>query len=93
MAKIPQAVIDAVPGLKAAQANEGVTFINMDTDDTSPTITAGFSDDQIREMSETALNSRLAQINDEEQRIQALLADVYRRRNETYALLRRKSEL
>jgi hypothetical protein len=93
MAKIPQAVIDAVPGLKAAQANEGVTFINMDTDDTSPTVTAGFTDEQIREMSEDRLQAMLAQINAEEQRIQELLTDVYRRRNETHALLRRKAEL
>jgi len=93
MAKLSQAQIDAIPGLAAAQRNGDVVFLNLDTDDTAPKRTAGFLDEQIREMSKDQLNAMLVQIGEEEQRLHTLLADVNRRRNETNQLIQRKAEL
>lgn len=93
MSKVSQAIIDAIPGLKAAQKNKNVTFINFDTDDTNPTITEGFDDWDIQRMKSEKLNQLLTEINMQEQQIHAQLAEIRRRRESTLAIIKRKSEL
>ena len=93
MAKLTQAQIDGIPGLAAAQRNGSVVFLNLDTKDTSPRKTAGFPDEQIREMDAGRLNAQLIQIGEEEQRLHTMMADVQRRRNEINQLIQRKAEL
>lgn len=91
--KLSQEQIDQIPGLKAAQENGNVTFLNMDTKDTSPNMTEGFRDEQIKEMSATALNAQLNQINAEEQNLIQMQLDLNKRRQTTLNILKRKQEL
>ena len=93
MAKISQEVIARVPGLSAAQRNGDISFINLDTDDTSPKKTAGFTDDQIKTMDISMLSGELAKINDEEQNIIALQMDLAKRRQNLHELIARKQEI
>lgn len=93
MSKITDEMIEAVPGLKAARDNGNITFINFDTDDTSPKKTEGFTDDQIREMSDSALQAQLTQISGDEQRLLVMQQDINQRRTTTLNILKRKAEL
>ena len=93
MAKLTQEQIDSVPGLAAAQRNGNVTFLNMDTDETSPRKTAGFTDQQIIEMDESRLKDALLELGAEEERIAAMQRDVIKRRNDMNLILHRRAEL
>lgn len=93
MPKVPQEIIDQVPGLAAAQRNKNITFINMDSDETSPTITEGFRDDQIQEMDMARLHEQLSQIDKEEQNLLQMQIDLNKRRQTAHAIIARKLEL
>lgn len=70
-----------------------VTFIELSKEETTPTITEGFTDEQIAEMDAEKLRSERAAISGQEQQLQQLLADAAGRRQRIDAILRRKSEL
>lgn len=93
MSKLSQEMIDKIPGLRAAQRNDNIVFLNLDTEDTNPVITEGFHDDQIQEMSEGKLKAQLDQITAEEQHLLAMQQDLNKRRNATLNILKRKAEL
>lgn len=93
MAKLTQEQIDSIPGLRAAQKNGDVVFLNLDTLDTSPTITAGFDDESIAAMNADALRNQLQDVNREEENLTSMLTGVRRRRNDINAILARKTEL
>ena len=93
MAKLSQEQIDAIPGLAAAQRSGDIVFLNLDTDDTSPTLTEGFDDVAIKAMDGDALRRQLESINKEEKNLTNMLADARARRNSVNRILARKTEI
>lgn len=86
-------MIDAIPGLKAARDNDSIVFLNLDTDDTNPVITAGFDDESIAKMDADRLRKELEAINIQEQNLSAMLDDCRKRRRDANAILARKTEI
>ncbi len=78
---------------KRAESDPNTVFLELDVKDTTPKLTHGFRDDQIREMSAEALGQQLQAIDREEKHLHDLLEDVRKRRQETSDLLARKSEI
>lgn len=88
---------DLTPTLQSlkdrANRDGSVVFLELDTRDTTQTVTAGFRDDQIKEMNADALRKQLSDCAREEEQLQTLLTSVRQRRNEANAILARKTEL
>ena len=93
MAKLTPEQIDAIPGLRAALNNDNVVFLNLDTDDTNPTLTAGFTDEDIKRMDLAALQKMESDAVAEEARLISLLTDVRKRTRDARALVQRKQEI
>lgn len=93
MPKLTQEQIDAIPGLKAAQKNGDVVFLNLDTEETSPVVTAGFHDEQIQEMNADAMRAELAQCGKVEEQLMGQMNDIRERRRTLNAILKRKTEI
>lgn len=93
MPKISQEVIDSVPGLKAAQMNKDINFINFATEDTTLKRTEGFTDNDIDGMNMEALNAQLINMQKEEENIVKLHSDLITRRNSLMNIIRRKQEI
>jgi hypothetical protein len=86
-------MIDSIPGLKSAANRSDVTFINMDSDETSPKTTEGFTDEDIRKMRNDALNDQLNSIAKEEETLTRLQLELVKRRNSILNIMARKQEI
>ena len=79
--------------LRQIKNNPDVVFLELDTDDTSPTKTMGFTDDQIREMRTEDLHAQAKALNTEELQLHNLLTDLKQRRFVLTELLDRKAHI
>lgn len=82
-----------VPGIRAAMENDNITYIDIPEEESNPTITEGFTDTQIQEMSEEGLHAQLNQIGNEELALVQMQTDLNTRRTKVMNILKRKSEL
>lgn len=85
---------ESLEQLKARAERSGdVTFLEIDTDDSNPVITAGFDDEDVVKMDGDALRKNLADINMQEKQLEQMLEDCKRRRRDVNAILKRRTEI
>lgn len=81
------------PGLLAAKNNPDIVFMELDVKDTSPTVTQGFTDEQIKEMRTENLRAELQSCNSQEQLLREQMHDLSKRKFILNEILLRKAEL
>lgn len=78
---------------KRAETDPSMVFLELDVEETSPKLTHGFRDEQIREMDAEALSMQLQSLDREEKHLYDMLEDLRNRRQQTSDLIARKSEI
>lgn len=79
------------PGLQAAKDNPDIVFLELNVEDTSPTLTMGFTDDQIREMKAENLRAEMKSCDEQELMMQKQITEIKQRKFVLSEILDRKA--